>query len=112
MTDSWMRIYYFSCHVYFFFWYLKSIERYLVSQLPGEGGISYVTRDAAISALGEIESLQLVSVERLQEEEGPFEIQIKASLDIEELPLPLKPIAYLFPSWKLSSGWTKWPLEP
>lgn len=87
-------------------------ERYMVTQLPGDEGRSYVTRDAAIAALGEIEGLQLVSVERLQEEDGPYEIQIKASLDIEELPLPLKPIAYLYPSWKLSSGWTKWPLEP
>lgn len=87
-------------------------ERYLVTQLPGDSGRSYVTRDAAIAALGEIEGLQLVSEERLQEEEGPFEIQIKASLDIDELPLPLKPMAYLLPSWKLSSGWTKWPLAP
>jgi hypothetical protein len=87
-------------------------ERYLVSQLPGDGGRSYVTRDAAIAALGEIEGLHLVSVERLRDEGGRFEIQIQASLDIEELPLPLKPIAYLFPSWKLSSGWTIWPLAP
>lgn len=87
-------------------------ERYLVTQLPGDDGRSYVTRDAAIVALGEVEGLQLVSLERLQKEEGPYEIQIRASLDIEELPLPLKPIAYLYPSWKLSSGWTKWPLNP
>ncbi len=86
-------------------------EQYQVSQLPGDGGRSYVTRDAAISALGEIEGLQLISNKRLAEEEGPFEIHIRASLDIEELPLPLKPMAYLYPSWKLSSGWTKWPLE-
>ena len=87
-------------------------EQYLVSQLPGDSGRSYVTRDVAIAALGEIEGMQLVSAERLQGEEAPFEIQIKASLDIEELPLPLKPLAYLYPSWKLSSGWTKWPVEP
>jgi hypothetical protein len=85
-------------------------ERYLVTQLPGDGGTGYVTRDAAIAALGEIENLQLVSEDRL-EPNREYEIEIKASLDIEELPLPLKPIAYLMPSWKLSSGWTKWPLE-
>jgi hypothetical protein len=87
-------------------------ERYLVSQLPDEGGTSYVTRDAAIAALGEIEGLPLVLRSRLRREDEPLEIQVKASLDIEELPLPLRPMAYLFPSWKLSSGWTKWPLEP
>jgi hypothetical protein len=86
-------------------------ERYMVSRLPSDGGISYVTRDAAIAALGKIDGLQLVSKERMNEAGGPFEIQVKASLDIDELPLPLKPEAYLFPSWKLSSGWTKWPLD-
>ncbi len=84
-------------------------ERYLVSRLPGEG-TSYVTRDAAIAALGEIEGLQLASLDRLREETGPFELHVKAFLDIEELPVPLRPLAYLLPSWKLSSGWTKWPL--
>ncbi|MEA3274584.1 MAG: DUF4390 domain-containing protein [Pseudomonadota bacterium] len=86
-------------------------ERYLVSLLPGDGGRSYVTRDAAIGALGEIENLQLVAKDRLEDGET-YEIHLLVSLDIEELPLPLKPIAYLRPSWKLSSGWTKWPLEP
>ena len=37
---------------------------------------------------------------------------LKIALDIEELPLPLRPTAYLLPSWKLSSGWTTWPLRP
>ena len=87
-------------------------ERYLVSQLPGDGGgISYVTREAAIAALGEIEGLQLGSRQRLLDEDRELEVQMRVSLDIEELPLPLKPMAYLHPSWKLSSGWTKWPLE-
>jgi len=91
--------------------YKPLTERYHVSQLPDKGGVDYVTRDAAVAALGDIDGLQLISNKRLDEEEGPFEIQVKAELDIEELPLPLKPIAYLFPSWKLSSGWTKWPLD-
>jgi len=86
-------------------------ERYLVSRLPDDGGRSYVTRDAAIAALGEIENLDLVAADRLEPDKD-YEIHIQASLDIEELPLPLKPMAYLLPSWKLSSGWTKWPLKP
>jgi len=87
-------------------------ERYLVSRIPGEGSVSYVTRDAAIAALGEIEGLELVSLARLRQETGPFALYVKAFLDTEELPVPLRPIAYLLPSWKLSSGWTQWPLAP
>lgn len=86
-------------------------ERYEVYRLPGNEGRSFVSQDAAIRALGEINGLSLISAERL-DPEAEFEVQIRASLDIEQLPLPLRPIAYLKPSWKLSSGWTKWPLSP
>ncbi len=85
-------------------------ERYLVTRLPGEGGRTYVTRDAAIAALGEIEGLQLLGKDRLEDGQD-YEVQIRVSLDIEELPLPLRPMAYLRPSWKHSSDWTKWPVE-
>jgi hypothetical protein len=84
-------------------------ERYLVIRLPGNGGRSYVTRDAAVAALGDLRDLELVSTDRLEADKH-YEIHLQAALDIEELPLPLKPVAYLFPSWKLSTGWTKWPL--
>jgi len=86
-------------------------ERFLVSRLPGESGRTYVTREAAIAALGEIKGLQLLNRDRLEADRS-YEVQIKASLDIEELPLPLRPMAYLYPSWKQSSKWTKWPLNP
>ena len=86
-------------------------ERYLVSRLPGENGRTFVSRDAAVAALGEIKNLQLLNRDRL-DPEGSYEVQIRVSLDIEELPLPLRPMAYLYPSWKQSSEWTKWPLQP
>ncbi|QVL48600.1 MAG: DUF4390 domain-containing protein [Thiocapsa sp.] len=86
-------------------------ERYEVYRLPGTEGRSFVSRDAAIRALGEITDLSLIGASSL-EDDADYEVQIRASLDIEELPLPLRPIAYLKPSWKLSSGWSKWPLTP
>jgi hypothetical protein len=85
-------------------------ERYEVYRLPGNEGRSFVSRDAAIRALGEIARLDLIDSGVL-DPDGAYEVQIRASLDIEELPLPLRPMAYLTPSWKHSSGWTKWPLE-
>ncbi len=86
-------------------------RRYEVYRLPGTTGRDFVTRDAAIRALGELNDLQLVSQDALAPDED-YEVQIKAILDIEELPLPLRPMAYLRPSWQLSSGWSKWPLTP
>jgi hypothetical protein len=86
-------------------------ERYEVYRLPGHGGRSFVGRDAAIAALGEIRDLHLVDAGRLEPGEA-YEVQIRVELDIEELPLPLRPMAYLSPAWKLGSPWTKWPLSP
>jgi hypothetical protein len=86
-------------------------ERYLVSQWPGEAGRTYVTRDAAVTALGELRDIPLLSRERLAPEQD-YELHVRVSLDVEELPLPLRPMAYLYPSWKQSSKWTTWPLRP
>lgn len=86
-------------------------ERYEVYRLPGTKGKDFVTREAAIRALGELTDIPLVSRDELAPNEE-YEVQIKVFLDIEELPLPLRPAAYLKPSWKLSSGWSKWPLTP
>lgn len=85
-------------------------ERYRVGPVQG-GGKNYVTRDAAIAALAELHDLPLLSRSELKPDQD-YEIDLKVSLDIEELPLPLRPMAYLFPSWKLSTGWTSWPLRP
>ncbi|NCA68855.1 MAG: DUF4390 domain-containing protein [Sphingobacteriia bacterium] len=91
--------------------YKPLAERYEVSRLPDREGRGFVSRDAAIRALGEISDLVLIDAARL-DPNSTYEIHLRASLDIEELPLPLRPIAYLKPSWKLSSGWSRWPLTP
>jgi hypothetical protein len=86
-------------------------ERFVVSQLPAETGRSFVTREAAISALGELKGIPLIGAASLKPNTA-YDVHLKAELDIEELPLPLRPMAYLRPSWKLSTGWTKWPIDP
>lgn len=85
--------------------------RYEVYRLPGDRGRSFVSRDAAIAALGELHGIQVVSKDRL-DPDVEYLLHLKAELDIEELPLPLRPMAYLRPAWKLESAWTKWPLTP
>jgi len=86
-------------------------ERYLVSRLPGENGRTFVTRQAAVAALGELRDLYLINEQRLDPSQD-YEVHLRASLDIEELPLPLRPMAYLRAGWKQSTGWIKRPLTP
>ncbi|MBK1700967.1 DUF4390 domain-containing protein [Thiococcus pfennigii] len=85
-------------------------ERYSIDETTGDGG-SFVTRDAALAALGTLRDFPLVEHRHIDPDED-YAVEIHVALDIDELPLPLRPIAYLKPSWKLESKWSKWPLEP
>jgi len=82
---------------------------YVVVRLPSDSGRVYLTRETAIAALGDLENLPLLERQRL-DPDARYEVHLRALLDIEELPLPLRPTAYLHPSWKQASEWTKWPL--
>ncbi|MEY6431421.1 DUF4390 domain-containing protein [Thioalkalicoccus limnaeus] len=86
-------------------------ERYSVEPPAGGEVRSFVTRDAALRALGTVSRLRLISNERL-DPDSRYQFHLRVSLDIDALPLPLRPMAYLRPSWRLHSGWSKWPLEP
>ncbi|MBT3092649.1 MAG: DUF4390 domain-containing protein [Candidatus Thiodiazotropha sp. (ex Lucina pensylvanica)] len=72
---------------------------------------NFFTQDAALHALGEITNLPMVSPVKLAPGEA-YQLRLRADLDIESLPLPLQPLAYLGRGWKLTTGWSQWPLQP
>ncbi len=98
-------------HLRFEIRYQPLSERYLVAVLPDGPKKSFVSRDSAIAALGELDGIPLIRSDAISPDKR-YRVEIRASLDIEALPLPLRPLAYLKPSWKLSSGWTEWSLQP
>jgi hypothetical protein len=63
---------------------------------------------ATLQHLGRIVKLPLID-STLLDVGSTYFFQIKASLDVDELPLPLRVRAYLFSDWSLSSNWhTQW----
>lgn len=42
----------------------------------------------------------------------PYAGRLRARLDVESLPAPLRPVAYLSPAWWMSSEWLEWPIAP
>ena len=38
-------------------------------------------------------------------------VRVRAVLEIESLPTPLRLAAYFNPAWRLSSDWLSWPLQ-
>jgi hypothetical protein len=72
---------------------------------------NFVTQEAALHALGEISNLAMIGRAKLAPGEA-YQLRLRADLDIESLPLPLQPLAYLGRGWKLTTGWSQWPLQP
>lgn len=65
---------------------------------------NFPTLDAAIEALGHGTPVPVVDQARL-EHGTPYYARVRASLDIDALPAPLRPVAFLSPSWRLGSDW-------
>ena len=81
--------------------------RYRVRDIGRGRPRSYRSLDEMIETLGHLESVPLIARDRLSAGER-YIARIRARLDIEALPSPLRPIAYLSPSWRLNSGWFEW----
>lgn len=86
-------------------------ELYRVVDMQTGEEQSFVTQEAALYALGEIDDMKLVNRSDLVPGEV-YQLRLRADLEIESLPLPLQPLAYLGRGWRLTTGWTQWPLQP
>ncbi len=86
-------------------------ELYRVVNMQTGEEQNFVTQDAALYALGDMGKLPLVSQADLVPGEA-YQLRLRADLEIESLPLPLQPLAYLGRGWRLTTGWTQWPLQP
>ena len=71
---------------------------------------NYSTLEKALVALGQVSEVSVFKAKKLKPD-GQYEARLKVALDIEALPLPLRPIAYVSPQWYLSSPWYKWHLD-
>lgn len=86
-------------------------RRYLVLSFNTGVQQSFTNLDDALHAIGTIYDLPLLDA-RLLEPDGRYEIRLRADLDIEELPTPIRLWAYLSSGWGVNSEWYTWPLEP
>jgi hypothetical protein len=91
--------------------YYPLTEQYLVSNLNTGVAQGYRSLDGALSALGDIKGFPLLDDSLLQPGER-YLAHLRVRLDIESLPAPLRPLAYLSSGWRLSSKWYSWRLAP
>ncbi|MCP5199284.1 MAG: DUF4390 domain-containing protein [Gammaproteobacteria bacterium] len=92
-----------------------AIERHALSNqfvltelITGERRL-HRTLELAIEDLSRIRRLPLVEAATL-ELPPDLAAAIRIELDINALPAPMIPLAYVSPGWHMSSGWYQWPV--
>ena len=84
-------------------------QQYVVANLNSDQQYSFPTRAAAFEFVGRIRDFPLLDRSLLQPGQR-YIVSLRAELDIEALPAPLRPQAYLSTAWRLTSDWYTWPL--
>ncbi|MFP6780755.1 MAG: DUF4390 domain-containing protein [Gammaproteobacteria bacterium] len=85
-------------------------DRYIITDLVTTDRRIYDSLDAAIRDLGNIRGIPIAETSSFTAD-FEYNIGLRSRLDLESLPAPLRPIAYISPSWRMSSGWYQWILS-
>ena len=82
-------------------------DHYVVTDLLADVQHTFQTRQAATSFLTKLNNIPFFEASLLKDNMS-YTGHIRTQLDIESLPAPLRPIAYLSSHWQLSSSWHSW----
>ncbi len=85
-------------------------KTYLVRNLNSGEMQVFASFSELLGGLGKIRNFPLLD-EYLLGDEGHYYLRLRALLDIESLPSPLRPWAYLSALWRLESDWYQWTIE-
>lgn len=86
-------------------------KKYVIKHLNTSETRTYRSVQEMAEALGRIDNLPLFRA-GLLEERNNYTARVRARLDIEALPSPLRPLAYVSPGWRLGSDWYELSLVP
>jgi hypothetical protein len=85
-------------------------RQYVVRNLNLGTTQSYASLPSARTALGSMGDFPLVDA-HLLDATADYRWRMRARLDIEALPAPLRPLAYVSTLWRHDSDWYEWPLS-
>ena len=85
-------------------------KTYLVRNLSSGETRIFASFEELLVGLGKIRNFPLLDA-HLIGDDGNYYLRTRTLLDIESLPSPMRPWAYLSSLWSLESDWYEWPLE-
>jgi hypothetical protein len=83
---------------------------YLVTRLDNGDLEQFQNLEDVLVYIGKIKNFPLIDTATLGTG-GIFYAQVKTHLNIEALPAPLRPLAYISSEWRLSSPWYTWMIK-
>jgi len=86
-------------------------ESYLVRVSSTGTQHSFRTLDDALAFIGNVYDLPLIDANLLRAGRK-YWVRMRADLDVEALPTPIRVWAYLGKEWSLQGDWHRWPLLP
>lgn len=85
-------------------------ERYLVVYVNSGDETSYRSLYAALRYIGRIEDFPIID-STLLEKNRRYDIRVRAVLDTDQLPGPLRLLAFWRRDWSIASDWYRWRLQ-
>ena len=85
-------------------------DRYVVTDVPSGKARTYGAIEDASATLGTIQALTLVGRAELLPGQT-YRVRLRARLDIEAMPSPLRPLAWFGSLWRLRNDWFTWVLS-
>lgn len=85
-------------------------ESYVVHNLNSGTQNNFASLRQSLGFLSEIKELPILDVNLLDIEKDYY-LRVRTHLDIESLPAPMRPLAYISSDWQLASDWYEWPLQ-
>lgn len=86
-------------------------EKYIIHNLNSGAQQNYTSLNTALNSLSHLRDFPLID-KNLLDADDDYYVRIRTYLDIESLPAPMRPIAYISSQWQLESDWFSWPLKP
>lgn len=90
--------------------YYPLTERYVVFNINAGDRVSFESLTAALEFLGRVDRLPVVDA-ALLDDDRRYDIRVRAVLDTDELPGPLRLLAFWRKDWSIESDWLQWRLD-
>lgn len=85
-------------------------EKFVLHNLNSGTQENYSSLQSALYELGDLRQLPVLDA-KLLKKGASYVFKLKTFLDIESLPAPMRPLAYISSQWQLESDWYTWTLN-